>query len=174
MAQQTNVNGVRISFTDLTVEGETSPNNGSLAFFFPKGVLQSASWDALRTPVSCQGNQVGMVGRTNGYGVGTGSFELLVSEADDWISTITSNGSVPLMSVFFNLRFSYSINGVDVRIDSLMGIKITKVGAANQKGNDATTRTFEFSVSPGLRGGHSALWRSRDVTQTDGSAFGVR
>lgn len=147
MAQQTNVNGVRISFTDLTVEGETAPNYGGLAFFFPKGVLQSASWDATQDAGIVQGNQIGMVGRTNGYGVGTGSFELLVSEADDWISTITQNGSFPLMSIFFNLRFSYSVNGVDTRIDSLQGIKITKVGAANQKGNDATTRTFEFSVS---------------------------
>lgn len=147
MAQQTNVNGVRISFTDLTVEGETSPQNGSLPFFFPKGVVQACSWDGAQDAGIVQGNQVGMVGRTNGYGVGTGSLELLVSEADDWISTITANGSFPLMSVFFNLRFSYSINGVDVRIDSLSGIKITKVGAANSKGNDATTRTFEFSVS---------------------------
>jgi len=147
MSQQTNINGTRIDFTCLTVEGETAPNFGGIAFFLPKGVLQSASWDASQDAGIVQGNQVGMVGRTNGYGVGTGSFELLVSEADDLISTLSSNGTYPLMSVFFNLRFSYSVNGIDTRIDSLLGIKITKVGAANQKGNDATTRTFEFSVS---------------------------
>ena len=147
MAQQTNVNGVRISFTDLSVEGETSPNNGGFRFDFPKGVIQSISWDATQDAGIVQGNQIGMVGRTNGYGLGTGSIELLVSEADDWIDKLTNYGSTPLMSVFFTLRLAYSVNGVDVRIDSLEGIKITKVGAANTKGNDATTRTFEFSSS---------------------------
>lgn len=147
MGQQTNINGVRFSFTDLNVEGETAPQYGSITFFFKKGSVLSASWDATQDPGVVQGNNVAIVGRTNGYGVGTGSMEILASEADDWITLLSKYGTFPVMSVFFNLRFSYAVNGTDVRIDELQGIKITKVGAANARGNDATSRTFDFNIA---------------------------
>lgn len=153
MSQQTNYNGVRYSFTDIQIEGETTQLYGSVPFQFPKGVLQSLNWSAKQDAGIVQGNQIAMVGRTNGYGVGTGSLELLVSEADDWLATITSQGFYPAMSVFFNIRITYSVNGTDVRTDSIQGIKIVGVDSNNQKGNDATTSPFELSIAKAYKNG---------------------
>ena len=153
MAQQTAYQGVRYSFTDIAIDGETTQLYGSVPFQFAKGILQSLSWDASQDAGIVQGNQIGMVGRTNGYGVGTGSMELLVSESDDWLSSVTSQGFYPAMSVFFNLRIAYSVNGTDVRVDTLQGIKITKISTNNQKGNDATTAAFELSIAKAYKNG---------------------
>lgn len=153
MSQQTNYQGNRYSFVDINIEGETTQLYGSVPFSFPKGVLQSLNWDAAQDAGIVQGNQIAMVGRTSGYGVGTGAMELLVSEADDWLSTITSSGFYPAMSVFFNLRITYSVNGTDVRVDTLQGIKIVKVSSANQKGNDATTTPFDLSIAKAYKAG---------------------
>lgn len=147
MAQQTNYNGVRYSFTDISIEGETSQLYGSVPFQFPKGVLQSLTWDASQDPGIVQGNQIAIVGRTNGMGTATGSMELLVSESDDWLSSITTQGLYPAMSVFFNLRVSYSVNGTDVRVDRLDGMKISKIGTNNAKGNDGTVSSFDLSIA---------------------------
>lgn len=153
MAQQTNYNGVRYSFTDIAIDGETTQLYGSVAFQFAKGVLQSLNWDASQDPGIVQGNQIAIVGRTNGMGTATGSMELLVSESDDWLSTITSSGFYPAMTVFFNLRIAYSVNGTDVRVDQLQGIKITKVSTNNAKGNDATVASFDLSIAKAYKNG---------------------
>lgn len=147
MAQQTNYNGNRYSFTDISIEGETSPNLGAVPFQFAKGIVQALHWDWQQDKGIVQGNQVGIVGRTKGYGTCTGSIELLTSEADDWVATVTGNGAVPLGDVFFNLRIAYSVNGTDVRVDSLVGCTLTKGGNPNQKGNDATMKSYEFSAA---------------------------
>jgi hypothetical protein len=157
MAQQTAVTGNRYDFTTMSAEGETSPNYGGVPFILPKGCVQGASWDGQQEAGTVQGNQISIVGRTNGMATGSGSIELLVSEADDWIATITGQGAFPVMSVFFNLRFTYSVNGTDVRVDTLQGVKITKVGAANQKGSEATVRTYELSIAQIYENG-IALW----------------
>lgn len=153
MAQQTNYQGNRYSFTDISIEGETTQLYGSVPFSFPKGVLQSLNWDASQDAGIVQGNQISIVGRTNGYGTCTGSLEMLASEVDDFFSTITSQGFYPVMSVFLNLRITYSVNGTDVRTDTLQGIKITKVGAANQKGNDATTKSLDLNIAKAYQNG---------------------
>jgi hypothetical protein len=147
MAQNTSINGIRYDFTTIRLTGTTAPNFASIGFQFPVGVLQSISYDAEQDAGIVQGNTITMVGRTNGYGTGSGSLELLVSEFDDWVALVTGAGSVPLMSVFFDLSVSYNVNLIDVRTDSLRGIKITKVGAAQQKGNDAVTRTLDLSIA---------------------------
>lgn len=153
MSQQTAYNGVRYSFTDISIDGETTQLYGSVPFQFPKGVLQSLNWDATQDAGIVQGNQIAMVGRTNGYGIGTGTMELLVSESDDWLGTISAGGFFPAMSVFFNLRIAYSVNGTDVRVDTLQGIKITKVSTANAKGNDATITSFDLSIAKAYKNG---------------------
>lgn len=153
MAQQTLYDGVRYSFTDISIEGETTQLYGSVPFQFPKGVLQSMNWSASQDAGLVQGNQIGLVGRTNGYGTATGSMELLVSEADDWLNTVTSGGFYPAMSIFFNLRVTYAVNGTNVRTDSLQGIKITKIDSNNAKGNDATTTPFELSIAKAYKAG---------------------
>jgi len=148
VAQQTLYNGVRFSFTDLAVEGETAQVYGSIPFFFPKGVVQGINWAAAQDKGIVQGNQIGRVGVTSGYGVGSGSIELLVSEADDWLSQITQGGFYPAMTVFFNLRITYSVNGgTDTRQDTLVGCTITNIAGNNQRGNDATTTPFELSIA---------------------------
>jgi hypothetical protein len=153
MSQSTSINGVRYDFTTLTLTGSTAPAFGGQNLQFAKGVLQSINYEAAQDAGLVQGNQIGLVGRTNGYGVGTGSMEILVSEFDDFAATISGNNSTPLMSVFFDLRVGYSVNGIDVRTDTLSGIKITKVGSQNQKGNDAITVSCDLSIASILKNG---------------------
>lgn len=147
MAQQTSYQGNRYGFTDISIDGTTSQLYNGVQFSFAKGIVQSLSWDAQQDAGIVQGNRVTIMGRTTGFGTCTGALELLVSECDDWFSTITSSSFFPVMAVYFDLRITYAVNGTDVRLDTLQGCRITKVGAANQKGNDATTKTIELSVA---------------------------
>lgn len=141
MAQQTQVNGNRYSFTNVFVTLAGDP--------VPKGVFKSINYDAMQDPGIVQGNQVSIVGRTQGYGTSTGSFEMLVSELDDFFQVITLGGSFSAMAPFqdFDITVSYSVNGVDVRTDELIGCRITKIGSANQQGTDATTKTCDLSIA---------------------------
>lgn len=147
MAQQTAINGDRFDFTTLSLEASTAPRFGAQNYQFAKGVIASINYDATQDGANVQGNQVGVVGRTPGYGTSTGSMEVLVSESDDFHALITNNGQIPIMSVYFDLRVSYSVNGTDVRTDTLRGIRITKIGSANQKGSDASTKTYELNIA---------------------------
>lgn len=147
MAQQTQINGSRYSFVNINVF--------ALNGVVPKGVFKSINYDAMQEPGIVQGNQVGIVGRTAGYGTSTGSFEMLVSELDDFFSALTLSGAFPIMAVDFDLIVSYSVNDIDVRTDSLLGCRITKVGSSNQQGNDATTKTCDMNVSTILLNGIS-------------------
>ena len=147
MSQQTAYQGNRYGFQDINIDGSTTQLYGGVYFTFAKGIVQNLNWDASQDAGIVQGNRVTIMGRTTGYGTCTGSLELLVSECDDWFNTITVNGFFPVMSVYFDLRVSYSVNGTDVRVDTLQGTRIVKIGAPNQKGNDATTKTLDLSVA---------------------------
>lgn len=138
MSQQTFINGNRYSFTSISVQ----LNGVDVA----KGAFRSLNYDAQQDPGMVQGNQVAPVGRTTGYGQGTGSFEILVYEFDQLASSLTANGVVPIMSVDFDIVVSYSVNNVDVRTDTLRGVRITKIGSANQQGSDATTKSCDLSI----------------------------
>lgn len=145
--QQAYINAVRFGFQDVSLEGETGQQYGAVPFSFPKGCLQAINWEASQESAEVQGNRIQSIGVTDGYGTATGDFELLLSEANDFIKTITGNGQFPLMSVFFNLRLTYAVNqGVDVSVVELVGLKIKNVGAGNQKGNDAATRRFQLRI----------------------------
>jgi uncharacterized protein YaiE (UPF0345 family) len=146
VAQQTLYNGVRYSFTDLSIEGETTQLYGSIPFNFPKGVIQALNFSWQSDSAEVQGNQIAPVGMTNGYGTASGSIEILVSEADDWIKTITSNGFYPAANVFFNLRITSSVNGTDVRMDSLRSCRLKGGSSNNQKGSDALTSPFDLRI----------------------------
>jgi hypothetical protein len=146
VAQQTLYNGVRYSFTDIAIEGETTQLYGSVPFTLPKGVLQSLNWSVQSDSAEVQGNAIAPVGMTNGYGTASGSLELLVSEADDWLKTITSNGFYPIVNVFFNLRITYAVNGTDVRVDSLRSCRLKSMASNNQKGSDAVTTPFDMRI----------------------------
>jgi len=146
VAKQTAVNGVRYSFTDLTLEATTAPNFGGVDVRVPKGVVQSINYDAQIDSALVQGNSILPVGSTNGMGTSSGSMELLVSEMDDFFSLITGGGAFPITAVFFDLRIAYSVNGTDVRVDSLRGCRITKIGSSNQKGSDATVKSCDLQI----------------------------
>jgi hypothetical protein len=139
MAQQTQIQGNRYSFTSIAVQA----NGADIA----RGVFRSINYDASQDPGIVQGNQVTIVGRTSGYGTGTGSFEMLVSECDDFFADLSSAGAFPVMGIDFDISVSYGVNDVDVRIDKLVGCRITKIGAANQQGNDASTRSCDISIA---------------------------
>lgn len=153
MAQQTQINGFRYDFSTLALEGTSAAAFGGVRFVFPKGVIQSISYDAAQDSGWVQGNQVSPVGRTQGLATGSGSMELLVSEFDDFLNLVTSAGAFPLMSVFFDLTVSYSVNGTDVRTDTLQGIKVIKVGSPNQKGSDATMISMDLQIAKIFKNG---------------------
>lgn len=138
MAQQTLINGNRYSFANITIQ------LGGVEV--ARGALKSINYDASQEPGLVQGNQVAPVGRTVGYGSATGSFEMLASEWDDFNDSLTNSGETPTMSVDFDIIISYSVNDVDVRTDSLLGCRITKIGSANTQGNDATTKACDLSI----------------------------
>lgn len=139
MSQQTQINGNRHSFTSVGVQMDGRD--------IPKGVFKSINYDAAQDPGIVQGNQIAMMGRTTGYGLGTGSFEMLASEWDDFVNDLTAGGSVPIMSIDFDIVVSYSVNDVDVRTDTLRGCRITKIASANQQGSDATTKQCDLSIA---------------------------
>jgi hypothetical protein len=149
MSQQTSINGDRYSFVNLAVELD-----GNL---IAKGVFTSINYDATQEPGVVQGNQVTIVGRTAGYGTATGSFEMLVSEWDDFNAFLTQDGLFPTMSVYFDIIVSYSVNDIDVRTDTLRGVKITKIGSANQQGTDPTKKTCDLSIARLLLDGIEAF-----------------
>ncbi len=140
MPQQTQINGNRYSFTSVRVELDGVEQ--------PKGVFKSINYDANQDPGIVDGNQITMVGRTAGYGRGTGNFEMLVSEWDDFVSDLTSDGQYPIMSVDFDISVAYSENNDDdVRIDTLLGCRISSIGSNNATGNDASTKTCNLTIA---------------------------
>ena len=144
MAQQTQVNGNRYSFVNISVNlnGTDMPR-----------IFKSINYKATQDPGIVQGNQVTMVGRTAGYATGSGSFEAYVSELDDFYralvnsSTSLPGGPYPIMSIDFDIAVSYDINGVDTRTDYLFGCRITDLDSANQQGNDASSKTNTLSIA---------------------------
>lgn len=139
MGQQTQINGNRYSFTSVSVTMGGIPQ--------PKGVFASISYKASQSPGIVQGNQVSIVGRTSGYGTGTGSFEMLVSEWDDFVLQLTSLGFFPIMSVDFDIIVSYSVNDIDVRTDTLRGCRIDDIDSPNQQGTDPTKKTCTITIA---------------------------
>lgn len=144
MAQQTLINGNRYSFTSVTAEWVNLSTG--VGAEFPRGIFKSINYDASQDPGLVQGNQIAPVGRTSGQGQGSGSFEMLISEFDDFVNQLTNGGQFPIMSVDFNVTVSYSVNDVDVRTDSLLGMRITKKGNSNAQGNDATMVACDVSI----------------------------
>ncbi len=136
MAQQTLINGNRYSFTDVFVQ----LNNVDMA----KGVFKSIDYSAEQTSGEVYGNQVTMVGKTQGTAKGTCSFEMLISDSDDFDSNLTNAGETPIMSVDFTIQVQFSVNDVDVRTDRLEGCRIQKVDTSNQQGSDATMAKYEI------------------------------
>lgn len=138
MAQQTQINGNRYSFTSITVE--------MAGIAQAKGTFRSINYSAKQDPGIVQGNQVTIVGLTSGYGQGDGSVEMLVSEMDDFFSAISQNGQIPIMNVDFDIVVSYSENNVDVRTDTLRGCRITSIDSNNTQGTDASTKTCNLVI----------------------------
>ena len=83
--------------------------------------------------------------RSDGRYINAG--EILAAEYDAFVAFITSSGQYPIMQVDFNFVVAYSINDIDVRKDELNGVRITKIGTANQSGNEASTKVLELSIA---------------------------
>lgn len=145
MAQQTQINGNRYSFTSISMEA-VGLGLSSGDYLFPKGILQSINYTGAQEPGVVQGNQIVPVGLTAGMGQGSGDMEILASEFDDFAQGLTNNGQFPLMSVDFLITVSYSENDVDVRTDQLRGVRITNVASDNTKGNDASTKKLTLFI----------------------------
>lgn len=139
MAQNTLINGNRYSFVDIDVT-----MNGVDQI---KGVFAGVNYTATQDPGIVQGNQVAPVGRTAGYGTATGSFQMLISEYDDFVQNLIQSAPAPtIMNVDFEIIVQFNINDVDIRTDTLQGCRITSVEMSNAKGNDATMVTCNLSI----------------------------
>ena len=119
--------------------------------------MQSFDWSAKQEPGEVEGNQVAPVGVTDGYGKGTGSFEMLLSDSDDFEAAITGGpGLFPLMSTFFQWTVQYSINTLaqpDITTQILRGIKITGVDHSGTKGSDPATVKYSMRFSQIIKNG---------------------
>ena len=147
MAQQTVVNGNRYSFVDVSLEANTI-DGGTIPI--SKGVLQSINWSSKQEPGIVDGNQIVQVGRTEGYGRATGDFEILLSEADDFNSTLTGAGAFPVMSIDFNWVVAHAVvdaNGENVRATVLRGCRVSAVDVNNAKGSEATTMKYTMTIA---------------------------
>lgn len=151
MAQQTQINGNRYSFVNISMSasnfafGNNASGGGNIDL--PRGCLMSINYTPKLDAGLVQGNQVTIVGRTTGYGTCDGDLEILVSEFDAFIQAISFSGQVPFMQTDFNLVVAYSVNDIDVRADELIGCRIIEAGAENAKGNDASTRKLKLSIA---------------------------
>lgn len=145
MAQQTYINGTRMAWTNFKC---SATNTDGTDYEPPKGVMQSFNWSAKQDAGEVEGNQVAPVGTTDGYGKGTGDFEILLSEASDFNNQITGGpGGTPLMSVFFKWVIQYSVDDTDISTAVIEGIKITGVDQNGEKGNDPATMKYSFRCS---------------------------
>lgn len=149
MAQQTLINGNRYSFVNLSVQA------GGVEL--PKGCITALNYTAQQDPGIVQGNLNVPMGRTQGYATASGSIELLLSEALDFMNALTGGNAIPVLDVDFEIVASYSVNDVDVTTDTLLGCRITSLEANNQQGNDATKRTYPLSIMRVNLGGFDAF-----------------
>lgn len=138
MAQQTQINGNRYSFVDISVT-----TNGTDQ---PKGIFKSINYKPSKKRGMVQGNQVAPVGRTRGYGEASGSFEMLRSEFDDFIKDITNDGEIAFLDAEFDMTVSYSTNDVDTVTDTLRGCCIEEPDFNNQQGTDALYVSCQLSI----------------------------
>lgn len=138
MPQQTQINGNRYAFVDISVTMDGVDQ--------PKGVFKSWNYKASKKRGIVQGNQVAPVGRTRGYGEGSGSFEMLRSEYDDFCKTVTNDGQIPILDAEFDVEISYSTNDVDTITDQLRGICMEDIDLNNQQGTDAAYVSVQVSI----------------------------
>ena len=145
MSQDTLINGNRHSFVNVSVQA-----NRLDGFFSqpPKGCFKSLNYKATQEPGIVQGNQVVQVGRTEGYGVGTGSFEMLLSEVNGLYLFLTggANTGIPILSVDWEIIVSYS-NGPDTITDTLQGVRINDIDSNNTQSTDASMKTNTFNIA---------------------------
>lgn len=143
--QQVYINAVRYGFQNVTVRGETLQQYGGVGFQWPKGTFASLNWEASQDSGEVQGNRIQSIGVTDGYGLGSGDFEALLSEANDWQKLISVGGQFPVQSVLFNFRVILSVNnGQDVTVIRIEGMKIKNVTMGMQRGNDAVTMKYQY------------------------------
>jgi hypothetical protein len=144
------INGNRYSFTSISLDANTV-DGGTISL--PKGVIQSINWSSKQDPGIVDGNQIVQVGRTTGYGRATGDFEILISEADNFNSSLTGSGAFPLMSIDFDWVVAYSVNDVDVRTSTLRGCRISAADVSNAKGSEATVMKYQMTIAQVLENG---------------------
>lgn len=137
MAQQTQINGNRYSFVDMTV---------TMAGIDQPRAFLSINYDATKEPGKVMANSIVPVGYTAGHAEGSGSFQMLDAELDDFFSDLTNDGDLNAMDVDFDIIVNFSANGTDVRTDELRGCRITKVTKANQQGTEASSTTCDISI----------------------------
>lgn len=147
--QQTYINAVRYAWQNVNFKGETLQQYGSVPFQFPKGVFASFNWESAQDSGEVQGNRIQSLGVTDGYGLGSGDFELLHSEARDWHKTMTSNGLYAVQSVMFNYRIIMSVNnGQDVSVIEVNGMKVKQITPGGMaKGSDAITLKYTYRAN---------------------------
>lgn len=157
MAQDTYINGTRYAFSNFSalataINAGSNALNGGL-WTPPKGVMQAFDWEAKQDSAEVEGNQVAPVGVTDGYGKGTGSYEILYSESDDHDSAISSGGAFPLMSCFTQWMMGYSINDIDVTTVLIQGLKITGITHNAAKGSEPATVKYTYRCSRIVKNG---------------------
>jgi hypothetical protein len=147
--QQTLVNGNRFSFVNLGI----TANGVDL----PKGCVTAVNYKPQQQPGVVQGNLNVPTGRTQGYATCDGSIEILLSEANDFYQNLTGGDpTIGILDVDFQIIVQYSVNDIDIVTDTLLGCRLTDIGADNAQGPDATKRTHTLSIMRAFLNGIAA------------------
>lgn|GEM_PF-4161868 len=156
MAQQTQINGNRYAFQNVSLQ--------LAGIDLVRGVLMSINYKPTQQPGNVQGNQVVSMGRTVGYGECTGDFEMLESDANDFNQALVNYAAgqgvtnAPIMTIDFDAVVSYSVDLVSAVItDTLKGCRITGIDNSRSKGTDALTKKYELIIQRCLLNGLSAF-----------------
>lgn len=133
------INGTRPSFVSLSVTLDGTEQ--------PRGVFKSINYDVKQEPgVIYSKSRSEIVGYTPGQSNASGSFEMLVTEYNQFVEDLTNKGQVAVTAPTFSIQVSYSSNTIDTQTDRLIGVRISGVSAPNQ-GTEATSRICSFTFT---------------------------
>lgn len=134
------VNGSRHSWSSVSIEANGMTYGGFTAI----------NYEPLLDGQPVRGNGPNVIGHTTGQSSWTGDFEMLLEEWNDFQLTLGPG----FMLRYFNMRITYSDNGVSTIVDTLSGCRVKSVGVAAQASSgDALVRKVPLLITSGTLNG---------------------
>lgn len=136
------INGMRHSWAGVQFEA----NNLTI------GGITAINYEALLDGQPVRGAGPLVIGHTMGQASWTGDCEILLEEWNMLQQTLGAG----FMQTYFNIKITYSAEGLTTIVDTLAGVRIKSLGAASQTSSgDALTRKFPLLITSGTFNGIS-------------------